>query len=191
MKASCSSSNETYAIPKQLKVVPSFASVCVWGRPGVIDLNRVTLVDGERDIIFHKPIPVAASVTADARVLGVYDKGKEKGTIIQNEVVVRGSDAGKIATIVSSTFARGDGGFGGPSEGMPEPHQVPRRAPDRSMNIPIRPDQALLYHLSGDRKPLAQRSGICAPGWLSQTRSPWPVHLWTDLTDRFTDVCGL
>lgn len=147
--------NETYAIPRQLKVLPSFASVCVWGaRPGVIDLNRVMLVDGERDIIFHKPIPAAASVTADARVLDVYDKGKEKGAIIQNEVLVRGSDAGKIATIVSSTFARGDGGFGGPSEGMPEPHQIPRRAPDRSMNIPIRPDQALLYRLSGDRNPL-------------------------------------
>lgn len=147
--------NEAYAIPKRLKVVPSFASVCVWGAsPGAVDLNRVMLVDGERDITFHKPIPAAANVTAEARVLGVYDKGEEKGAIIQNEVVVRGGDAGKIATIVSSTFARGDGGFGGPSDGMLEPHQVPRRTPDRSMEILIRPDQALLYRLSGDRNPL-------------------------------------
>lgn len=147
--------NEAYGTSKQLKVVPTFASVCVWGvRPGAVDLNRVMLVDGERDITFHKPIPAAASATADARVLRVYDKGKDKGAIIQNEVVVRGSDAGKIATIVSSTVARGDGGFGGPSEGMPEPHRVPHRAPDRSMEIPIRPDQALLYRLSGDRNPL-------------------------------------
>lgn len=162
--------NEAYAAPKQLKVVPTFASVCVWGaRPGVIDLNRVMLVDGEHDIIFHKAIPVAASVTADARVLGVYDKGKERGAVIQNEVVVRSSYADKIATIVSSTFARGDGGFGGPSEGMPESHQVPRRAPDRSIEIPIRLDQALLYRLSGDRNPLhsdpafARRAGFPKP----------------------------
>ncbi|OAF14073.1 3-alpha,7-alpha,12-alpha-trihydroxy-5-beta-cholest-24-enoyl-CoA hydratase [Bradyrhizobium centrolobii] len=162
--------NEAKAIPKQLKVVPSFASVCVWGaRPAAIDLNLVMLVDGESDIIFHKPIPVAASVTADARVLDVYDKGKEKGAIIQNEVIVRDSGAGKIATIVSTIFARGDGGFGGPSEGMPKPHQVPRRAPDRSMDIPIRPDQALLYRLSGDRNPLhsdpefARRAGFPKP----------------------------
>ncbi|MCK1717589.1 MaoC/PaaZ C-terminal domain-containing protein [Bradyrhizobium sp. 141] len=153
--------NEAFATPKPLKVVPTFASVCVWGaRPGAIALNRLMVVDGERDIIFHKPIPVAASVTADARVCGVYDKGKEKGAIIQNEVVVRDREGDKIVTILSSTFARGDGGFGGPSEGMPEPHQVPRRAPDRSLDIPIRPDQALIYRLSGDRNPLHSDAGF-------------------------------
>ncbi|WGR93389.1 MaoC family dehydratase N-terminal domain-containing protein [Bradyrhizobium sp. ISRA443] len=161
--------NETFATPKPLKVVPTFASVCAWGaRPGIIDLNRVMVLDGERDITFHKPMPVAASVTADARVRGVYDK-KEKGAIIQNEVVIRDGNGDKIVTIVSSTFARGDGGFGGPSEGMPEPHQVPRRAPDRSVDIPIRPDQALIYRLSGDRNPLhsdpefARRAGFSKP----------------------------
>lgn len=110
--------NEAFATSKPLKVIPTFASVCVWGaRPGVIDLNRVMVVDGERDLTFHKPIPVAANVTADARVRGIYDKGKEKGAIIQNEVVVRDGGGDKIVTILSSTFARGDRGFGGPSEG--------------------------------------------------------------------------
>lgn len=162
--------NEAFATPRPLKVVPTFASVCVWGaRPGVIDLNRVMVVDGERDITFHRPIPVEASVTADARVRGVYDKGKEKGAIIQNEIVVRDGDGGKIVTILSSIFARGDGGFGGPSEGMLEPHEVPRRAPDRSIDIPIRQDQALIYRLSGDRNPLhsdpefARRAGFPRP----------------------------
>lgn len=162
--------NEAFAIPKPLKVVPTFASVCVWGaRPGFIDLNRVMVVDGERDITFHRPLPSEAGVTADARVRGVYDKGKEKGAIIQNEIVVRDGDGGKIVTILSSTFARGDGGFGGPAEGMLEAHQVPRRAPDRSIDIPIRRDQALIYRLSGDRNPLhsdpefARRAGFPRP----------------------------
>ncbi|MGY3610872.1 MULTISPECIES: MaoC/PaaZ C-terminal domain-containing protein [unclassified Bradyrhizobium] len=162
--------NEAFAKPRPLKVVPTFASVCVWGaRPGVIDLNRVMLVDGECDITFHKSMPVAASVIADARVRGVYDKGKDKGAIIQNEIVVRDGEGEKIVTILSSIFARGDGGFGGPSGGMPEPHQVPRRAPDRSVDIPIRPDQALIYRLLGDRNPLhsdpefARRAGFPKP----------------------------
>ncbi|MDF0522271.1 MaoC/PaaZ C-terminal domain-containing protein [Bradyrhizobium yuanmingense] len=147
--------NEAFATSKPLKVIPTFASVCVWdARPGVIDLNRVMVVDGERDLTFHKPMPVAANVTADARVTGIYDNGKEKGAIIQNEVVVRDRGGDKIVTILSSTFARGDGGFGGPSEGMPEPLQVPRRAPDRSLDVPTRPDQALIYRPSGDRNPL-------------------------------------
>ncbi|MGY8685244.1 MaoC/PaaZ C-terminal domain-containing protein [Bradyrhizobium sp. UFLA05-153] len=162
--------NEAFATRQPLKVVPTFASVCVWGaRPGVIDLNSVMVLDGERDITFHKPVPVAASVTADARVLAVYDKGKEKGAIIQDEVVVRDGDGHKIVTIVSSTFARGDGGFGGPPKGMPEPHKAPQRAPDRSIDIPTRPDQALIYRLSGDRNPLhsdpefARRAGFPNP----------------------------
>ncbi|MCP3413638.1 3-alpha,7-alpha,12-alpha-trihydroxy-5-beta-cholest-24-enoyl-CoA hydratase [Bradyrhizobium brasilense] len=147
--------NEAFATSKPLKVIPTFASVCVWGaRPGVIDLNRVMIVDAGREITFHKPIPVMASVTADARVRGAYDKGKEKGAIIQSEIVVRDDDGDEIVTILSSTFARGDGGFGGPSEGMPVPHQVPRRAPDKSVDIPTRPNQALIYRLSGDRNPL-------------------------------------
>jgi len=71
--------NEAFATSKPLKVIPTVASVCVWGaHPGVIDLNRVMVVDGERDITFHKPMPVSANVTADARVRGIYDKGKEK-----------------------------------------------------------------------------------------------------------------
>ncbi|WP_369726245.1 MaoC/PaaZ C-terminal domain-containing protein [Bradyrhizobium sp. LLZ17] len=147
--------NDAFATPKRLKVVPTFASVCVWGaRPGMIDLNRVMVVDGERDITFHRPLPIEASVTADARVCGVYDKGKDKGAIVQSEVVVRDDTGDKIVTIISSTFARGDGGFGGPSDGPPEPHQIPRRPPDRSIDIRTRPDQALLYRLSGDRNPL-------------------------------------
>ncbi len=138
-------------------------------RPGVIDLNRVMFLDGESAITFHKPIPVEASVTADARVRGLYDKGKERGAIIQNEVVVGDGEGDKIVTIVSSTFARGDGGFGGSSEGMPEPHRIPRRAPDRLVDIPVRPDQALIYRLSGDRNALhsdpefARRAGFPKP----------------------------
>ncbi|MFK4529191.1 acyl dehydratase [Bradyrhizobium japonicum] len=162
--------NEEFATPKPLKVVPTFASVCVWGaRPGMIDLNHLMVVDGERDITFHKPVPVAASVTADTRINGVYDKGDKKGAIIQNEIIVKNSDGSKIVTIRSSTFARGDGGFGGPSRGISQPHQVPRRPPDRSVDIPTRPDQALIYRLSGDRNPLhsdpefARRAGFSRP----------------------------
>lgn len=147
--------NEAFATPKPLRVVPTFASVCAWrAHPGPIDLNQIMVVDAERDITFHKPLPVAASVTADSRVRGVYDKGEEKGAIIQNEVLVRDGEGDKLVTIASSIFAKGDGGFGGPSEGMPGPHRVPLRAPDRSIDIPTRPDQALLYRLSGDRNPL-------------------------------------
>jgi acyl dehydratase len=147
--------NEAAATPRPLKVVPTFASVAAWGAgPGEMNLNRVMVVDGERDITFHKPLATAAHITADSSVLAVYDKGKDKGAIIRHQTVLKDADGEKLATLVASRFARGDGGFGGPSEGQPEPHQVPSRAPDMTVDISTRPDQALVYRLCGDRNPL-------------------------------------
>ena len=65
---------------------------------------------------------------------------------------------------------RGDGGFGGRSEGAPKPHPLPSdRAPDATLDLPTRPEQALLYRLSGDLNPLhvdpavAQAAGFDRP----------------------------
>jgi acyl dehydratase len=162
--------NEAAATPRALKVVPTFASVAAWGAgPGEMNLNRLMVVDGERDITFHRPLAVAAQITADSTVLNVFDKGKDKGAVIRHQTVLRNEQGEALATLVASRFARGDGGFGGPSEGQPEPHQVPTRAPDQSIDIPTRPDQALVYRLCGDRNPLhsdpelARRAGFPRP----------------------------
>src|SRR6201996_1030246 len=162
--------NEGTLTPRPLKVVPTFASVAAWGSgPGEMNLNRVMVVDGERDITFHKPFAIAANITADSTVLNVFDKGKDKGAVIRHQTVLKDDKGEKLATLVASRFARGDGGFGGPSEGQPEPHKVPARAPDKTVDITTRPDQALVYRLCGDRNPLhsdpefARRAGFSRP----------------------------
>ena len=72
--------NEAVATPRALKVVPTFASVAAWGaNPGEMNLNRVMVVDGERDITFHKPLPVAAHITADSTVLARVRQGQGQG----------------------------------------------------------------------------------------------------------------
>jgi hypothetical protein len=110
--------NEAVASPRALKVVPTFASVAAWGSgPGDMNLNRVMVVDGERDITFHKPLAVAAHITADSTVLDIFDKGKDKGAVIRLKTVLRDEKGEALATLVASRFARGDGGFGGSSEG--------------------------------------------------------------------------
>ena len=164
-----------FVFEKDLKALPTFASV-IRARPtsstgpeARMQLNPVLIVDGERNITFHKPIPAAAKVKSKGRVLGVFDKGKDKGAVVVNETIITDEAGDPIATIHASIFARGDGGFGGPSEGQPEPHAVPTRAPDRSIDIVTRPDQALIYRLSGDFNPLhadpdfARRAGFPRP----------------------------
>jgi acyl dehydratase len=163
--------NETAADPRPLKVVPTFASVAAWGAgPGEMNLNRVMVVDGERDITFHKPLATSAHITADSSVLAVYDKGKDKGAVIRHQTVLRDDKGAPVATLVASRFARGDGGFGGTSEGQPEPHEMPNRAPDRSVDITTRPDQALVYRLCGDRNTLHSD-----PGFAKKAGFPKPI----------------
>ena len=162
--------NEAAATPRPLKVVPTFASVAAWGAsPGEMNLNRVMVVDGERDITFHRPLPITTNLLVDSRVLAVFDKGKDKGAVIRHQTLLKNEKGEELATLVASRFARGDGGFGGPSEGQPEPHLVPSRSPDKSVDISTRPDQALIYRLCGDRNPLhsdpefAKRAGFPRP----------------------------
>ncbi len=139
-----------------LKAVPTMATTVAWGAGPAIGsmINFLMVVHGEQKCEFHKPFPSEAEITAEGRVIGAFDKG-DKGAVIYAETVLRDAKSGdKIATLTGSTFARGDGNFGGPSDGAPEPHEVPTRAPDRTVEIATSPDQALIYRLSGDRNPL-------------------------------------
>ncbi len=155
-----------------LKAVPTLASVVAWGaQPGSMNINFMMVVDGERTITFHKPMPGAGNIVAESRVVGAWDKGAGKGAVISTETVLREKASGdKLATLLGSLFARGDGGFGGPSEGQPSPHQVPSRGPDRSVDIPTTPNQALIYRLSGDRNPLH-----ADPGFAKVAGFPRPI----------------
>jgi len=141
-----------------LKTIPTMATVITFGAQGFMahtGINFMLMVHGEQRLQVHKELPAAATVTIDGRITGAYDKGEGKGALLTSEMVVHDKASGdKLCTLGSTLFCRGDGGFGGPSEGAPKPHALPEREPDQTIETATRPDQALLYRLSGDRNPL-------------------------------------
>ena len=154
-----------------LKTVPSMASVLA-RVPLLKDCgyDYTKVVHGEQRLTLHRPLPAQCELIANARVTEAYDKGPGKGAVIYTETVVRSvADGQPMFTHVSSTFARGDGGFGGPSGSGPQPHAIPERKPDATATLQTTKGQALLYRLNGDRNPLhadldlAKRAGFPVP----------------------------
>lgn len=174
--------NETelaFTYERNLKVIPTAATVLA-GRGQAEPLptkpghrpsqpNYLMLVHGEQKVELHRPLPTSGTFTTESRTVGAYDKGKDKGAVLVSETIWRDEAGEKVATLTGSSFCRADGGFGGPSEGQPEPHPIPQRPADLSVDIETREDQALLYRLNGDRNPLhsdpesARKSGFPRP----------------------------
>lgn len=140
-----------------LRTVPTMATVVAWDHRVLANtgINRLLVVHGEQRITLHRPLPTAATVLAGGRIREVVDKGEGRGLLLYVEQTIRDKDTGEpLCTNLSTVFARGDGGVGGPAKGGPAPHALPQRAPDAASDLATRPDQALLYRLSGDRNPL-------------------------------------
>ncbi len=123
------------------------------------------LVHGEQSIEILKPLPPAGTVLGMTRVRDVIDKGPERGALIFTEREVRDKASGELLCHLSSTsFLRGDGGFGGPTGPVPAPHPIPDRPADESCELATLPQAALIYRLSGDRNPLHADPAAAAKG---------------------------
>ena len=146
-----------FVYERDLKTVPSMATVVSWGAGNMREsgINYLLVLHGEQRLKMHEPLPHSADILVDSSVKGVFDKGKEKGALIITETDIKLKEDEKLlCTLSSTTFARGDGGFGGPSDGAPEPHLIPERKSDYEFSADTEPNQALIYRLSGDRNPL-------------------------------------
>ncbi|HVM97996.1 MAG TPA: MaoC/PaaZ C-terminal domain-containing protein [Candidatus Acidoferrales bacterium] len=146
-----------YTYERNLKVLPSFAVVPVFGAiggmnsvPG-IDVNLMMVLHGEQEVIIHRPIPTEATVESTAKVAAIHDKGK--AAVIVMDVDSKEKGGAPLFTNRFTIFARGEGGFGG-DPGPKASNEAPTRAPDAVVESPTVSHQALLYRLSGDKNPL-------------------------------------
>lgn len=120
-----------------------------------IGANWRKLLHGEQSLEIHRPIQPAASVRSVLQVLGVYDRGPDKGALVHTERDIYDEDGDVlIATLRQSSVLRGDGGFGGPPPPTTPRVLEPSGEPDFAVDHRTRPEQALLYRLSGDYNPL-------------------------------------
>jgi acyl dehydratase len=161
-----------FVYEKDLLAVPTMATIVAWGADTLAEtgVDFARLVQGEQRLTVHGPLPPAGEVVADWQVKDIVDKGAGRGALIIHEFEIRDAASGApLATVGRTSFARGDGGFGGPATGGPTPHPIPDRPPDRSCQVSIAGNQALIYRLSGDDNPLhadpevARRAGFPGP----------------------------
>ena len=155
------------ALPAMVNVLtyPGF-----WAMEPDTGLTWQKILHGEQSLTLHAPLPAKGTLEGRTRITGIVDKGADKGALIYSEREMTDKATGeKIATIVSTSFARGDGGFGGSDAPVRPVHKMPEGEPDSFYDFKTPEGAALVYRLSGDFNPLhadpavAQQAGFERP----------------------------
>ncbi|HSA52457.1 MAG TPA: MaoC/PaaZ C-terminal domain-containing protein [Yinghuangia sp.] len=147
-----------YTYEKNLHVLPTFAAVAGFkaggdlaSLPG-IDVDLRAVLHGGQEVVLHGPLPPEATdIGVRSRVADVWDKGKAAVIVLETSAAL--PDGTPLYDSRSEIFVRGEGGFGG-ERGPSTKIDVPERDADHVVEVSTRPDQALLYRLSGDWNPL-------------------------------------
>ena len=145
-----------YVYENSQSVLPSMATNFQYHSPLLLktNINFIMVVHGEQRLSITNALPVSGDFIANAKVIGCFDKGPARGAIIEVETSVKNKKNNEeICKLVSTTFARGDGGFGGPDSPKKEIF-IPDGEPDYVSEVSTKPDQALIFRLSGDYNPL-------------------------------------
>lgn len=152
-----------FVYEKQLMALPTMPVVLGVTSIRNLDLglNYPKIVHGEQSLVLHKPLPVSATVVTKSKIVGVLDKGADKGAVVLlRRDVIEQSSGDLLATVDMSIFARGDGGIGSTTTEAPSMRAIPDRPADVVCDMPTSLRAALIYRLSGDMNPLHAEPAI-------------------------------
>lgn len=149
----------TYERAKGFGALPAMVNVLgypgFWAMQSDTGLTWQKILHGEQSLTLHAPLPAAATLRSQTRITGIVDKGEGRGALVYSERVLTDVETGtKIATVVGTMFARGDGGFGGPDGPVKPVQPAPEGTPDATHDFATPEGAALIYRLSGDYNPL-------------------------------------
>ncbi|HEY3942270.1 MAG TPA: MaoC/PaaZ C-terminal domain-containing protein [Acidimicrobiales bacterium] len=153
------------------RVLPTFGVIV--GMGGVSSdvlgtYDGAAYVHGGQALELLSELPPEGTVSVQSQIAAIYDKGTAAVVVTESEAV----DVATGKPLMRSTmtgFIRGEGGWGGDRGPSGSQNAAPERAPDHAVTYQTRPDQALIYRLSGDRNPLhsdptfAKRAGFPKP----------------------------
>ncbi|KHK90430.1 hypothetical protein LK12_15810 [Novosphingobium malaysiense] len=134
-----------------LRALPSFLTILTQGNrpPAMRNLDYGRFLHAQQTIELPRPLAPSGEGWLRNEIVEVLDKGAN--AIITTLATLSGDEQGEnvIGQSRMSTFVRGGGGFGGP-RGTARPQAKPDREPDCRVAYGTRPEQALIYRLSGD-----------------------------------------
>ena len=141
-----------------LQALPSLS--CVLAHPGLwvklpeLEMNWLKLVHAEQRFELFQPLPKAGEVNASHSVVGVLDKGPEKGALMDFVKTLHSPEGELLGKVTSTYLLRGDGGCGNWGELSAPLDVVPDTEPSGCFTQPTLAISALIYRLSGDYNPL-------------------------------------
>lgn len=152
------------------EILPTYAIVLAQRATGLRipfgDFDPAKLVHAKQELSLHRPLSVEGEVCLTNTISSIWDKGS--GALVTIETRATEPDTEEPwFTSRSSVFIKGEGGFGG-ERGPASTSQIPDRVCDEQVILATRPDQALLYRLSGDRNPLHSDPAFAANGGFSR-----------------------
>jgi acyl dehydratase len=138
-------------------VLPTFALIANWWAVkdlrSTLNLGSLPIVHSAQSLRLERPISASGEVTVTAKVTGVWDKGRHAAIEVSSVGRETGTDStDTLFSASAQTMVLGAGGFGG-SRGAAADDD-PESAPDEVYMDAVRPEQAAIYRLSGDRNPL-------------------------------------
>ncbi|MFO7540690.1 MAG: MaoC/PaaZ C-terminal domain-containing protein, partial [Chloroflexota bacterium] len=159
----------TYEFHPDFQPLPTFAAIFpfaileqITAAPGLENVAPMMLLHGEQYLELKRPLPAGATLTNQATISQIYDKGR--GALLIADISSRTETGQEIALNRVSIYVQGMGGFGGErGPSSRDQHLPPERPADLVHEERTQPNQALLYRLSsGDRNPIHADPAIAA-----------------------------